>query len=64
MIGRLAIAGAALAVLAACGGDTGRSGAGGDEPVMIQKGTYVYNPNQRHAPVSLSGSDLTGIVIN
>ena len=64
MIGRLAMAGAVLAVLAACGGNTSRGAGAGEEAVMIQKGTYVYDPNKRHAPVSLSGSDLTGLVIN
>lgn len=63
MIGKLALAGVALAALAACGGETRRTTMGADEAVMIQKGTYVYDPNKRHAPVSLSGSDLTGIVV-
>lgn len=63
MIGKLAMAGVALAALTACGGQTQRSTMGAEEAVMIQKGTYVYDPNKRHAPVSLSGSDLTGIVV-
>ena len=63
MIGRLAMAGVAVAALAACAGETRRSTVGADEAVMIQKGTYVYDPNKRHAPVSLSGADLAGIVV-
>lgn len=64
MIGRWAMAAAALAALAACGGETNRKVVDGpEEAVMIQKGTYVYDPNKRHAPVSLSGSDLVGIEI-
>lgn len=60
MIGRLTLIAVALAALTACGG--GGSGTVSDlEQVMIQKGTYVYNPNKRHAPVSLSGADLIGL---
>jgi plastocyanin len=53
---------AALAVLAACGGPSTSSTVGSaQEAVMIQKGTYVYDPSRRHAPVSLSGADLVGL---
>lgn len=61
MIGRVALAAAAAAMLAACGG--GETRRGNDEPAMVQQGTYVYDPNKRHPPVSLSGADLQGIVI-
>lgn len=61
MIPRLILMAAALAGLTACGG--GKPRAVGDETVQIQKGVYVYNPNKRHAPVSLSSSDLQGMVI-
>ena len=63
-ISQLTIGATLLATLAACGGsDTSRGSGAGEENVMIQKGTYVYNPNSRHAPVSLSRSDLQGIEI-
>ena len=53
---------AALAALAACGGSTTSTTVGSaQEAVMIQKGTYVYDPSRRHAPVSLSGEDLVGL---
>ncbi|WP_134724438.1 hypothetical protein [Paracoccus luteus] len=59
---RAAGATALLAALAACGGGGGGSGTvAGQDEVMIQKGTYVYDPARRHAPVSLSGSDLVGL---
>ena len=57
---RAAGAMALLTALASCGGGGGGTVAGQDE-VMIQKGTYVYDPARRHAPVSLSGSDLVGL---
>ena len=61
MIARLTLTAMALAALSACGGG-GQSGSVRDsEQVLIQKGTYVYNPNTRHAPVSLSGADLIGL---
>ena len=63
MIGRLAMVGVAAATLAACASEPRRTADSGDATVMIQKGTYVYDPNKRHAPVSLSGADLQGIVI-
>ena len=54
----------AVLALAACGGETRRTTVDGPETaVMIQKGTYVYNPNRPHPPVSLSRSDLEGIAI-
>lgn len=53
---------ALMATLAACG-NTSSTGGAGEEDVMIQKGTYVYDPNRRHAPVSLSAHDLQGIEI-
>lgn len=60
MIARFTLIAAALAALSACGG--GESSSVRDsEQVLIQKGTYVYNPNKRHAPVSLSGADLIGL---
>lgn len=60
MIGRFTLIAVALAALSACGG--GASGTISDsEQVLIQKGTYVYDPNKRHAPVSLSGADLVGL---
>ncbi|MFC0341436.1 MULTISPECIES: hypothetical protein [Paracoccus] len=60
MIGRFTLIAVALAALSACGG--GASGTVSDsEQVLIQKGTYVYDPNKRHAPVSLSGADLVGL---
>lgn len=62
MIGRVALTVAAAAMLGACGGGESRR-SGSDEPAMVQQGTYVYDPNKRHAPVSLSGSDLSGMVI-
>jgi len=49
----------ALAALSACSGGSGSVGS--SDEVMIQKGTYVYDPNKRHAPVSLSGADLIGL---
>lgn len=63
MIARLTLMAMALAALSACGGGGGgESGsARNSEQVLIQKGTYVYNPNRRHAPVSLSGADLIGL---
>lgn len=62
---RLALGAAVLAMLAGCGDQqTRRTVANGaEEAVMIQKGTYVYNPNRRPPPVSLSRSDLEGIII-
>ena len=64
MIGKWAMATAALATLAACGGQGNRTVVDGpEEAVMIQKGTYVYNPNRRPPPVSLSRADLEGITI-
>lgn len=62
-IRRLVMGAVALGTLAACGGETKRSTVSVDEAVMIQKGTYVYNPNKRPPPVSLSRSDLEGITI-
>ena len=60
MIGRFTLIAVALAALSACGGSA--SGTVSDsEQVLIQKGTYVYDPNKRHAPVSLSGADLVGL---
>ena len=60
MIGRFTLIAVALAALSACGG--GASGTVSDsEQVLSQKGTYVYDPNKRHAPVSLSGADLVGL---
>lgn len=46
--------------LAACGGGGGSSRYT-DEGLPPQPKEYVYNPNARHAPVSLSGNDLQGI---
>ena len=48
-----------MAALSACAGSGGSGRDDGE--VMIQQGTYTYNPNQRHAPVSLSGADLIGL---
>lgn len=58
MIARLTVIALALTTLSACGGSGGMSQS---DEVMIQKGTYVYDPNKRHAPVSLSGADLIGL---
>lgn len=58
MIARLTVIALALTTLSACGGSGGMSHS---DEVMIQKGTYVYDPNKRHAPVSLSGADLIGL---
>ena len=63
MIARVALIGAAAAILGACGGGESRGGGGSDEPAMVQQGTYVYDTNKRHAQVSLSGADLSGMVI-
>ena len=65
MIGA-ALGTAAVALLAGCGGGSQTRHLmvdSAEDAVMIQKGTYVYNPNQRHAPVSLSRADLEGIEI-
>ena len=59
MIARFTVITLTLAMLAACSG--GGSGISNSDEVMIQKGTYVYDPNKRHAPVSLSGADLIGL---
>lgn len=45
--------------LAACGGGGGSRYS--EEGAPPQPKEYVYNPNARHAPVSLSGNDLQGI---
>ena len=60
MMTRLTLIAVALAALSACGGG-GTASVSDSEQAMIQKGTYVYNPNRRHAPVSLSGADLIGL---
>ena len=55
-----------MTLLAGCGGGSQTRHLvvdSAEDAVMIQKGTYVYNPNQRHAPVSLSRADLEGIEI-
>lgn len=62
-IGRLAFGASIVVALGACGGSNSSGGGAGEDSVMIQKGTYVYDPNKRHAPVSLSRSDLQGIEI-
>lgn len=59
MIARLTMIALAMAALSACAGSGGSGRDDGE--VMIQQGTYTYNPNQRHAPVSLSGADLIGL---
>ncbi|HMM09650.1 MAG TPA: hypothetical protein PKA35_11110 [Paracoccus solventivorans] len=59
MIARFTMTAVALAALSACSGSSG--GISQSDEVMIQKGTYVYDPNKRHAPVSLSGADLIGL---
>lgn len=59
MIARFTMIAVALAALSACSGGSG--GISQSDEVMIQKGTYVYDPNKRHAPVSLSGADLIGL---
>ncbi|MBV0892032.1 hypothetical protein KTN05_09235 [Paracoccus sp. Z118] len=53
-IGLLAVLGG----LAACGSP---SGSQMEEIPVVSTKPYIYNPNQRHAPVSLSGSDLVGL---
>lgn len=58
---RLTVIIVALGTLAGCAQDSPQTSA--QDQVLIQKGTYVYDPNKRHAPVSLSGSDLVGIAI-
>lgn len=61
---RLAGLTALVALLAACGGgQTRQVTTTADEAVMIQKGTYRYDPNKAHPPVSLSGSDLIGLEV-
>lgn len=51
-------------LLAGCGGPTQHVTVNSaEDAVMIQKGIYVYDPNARHAPVSLSKADLEGIEI-
>lgn len=59
MIARFSLIAVALAALSACGGGSGT--VSDSEQAMIQEGTYVYDPNKRHAPVSLSGADLIGL---
>ena len=49
-----------LSALAACGGGSSQGSAMEEIPVVSKK-AWVYNPNQKHAPVSLSGSDLVGL---
>lgn len=49
-----------LGALSACGGGSPKGSSMEEIPVVSEK-VYVYNPNQRHAPVSLSGSDLIGL---
>ena len=49
-----------LGALSACGGGSPKGSSMEEIPVVSDK-VYVYNPNQRHAPVSLSGSDLIGL---
>ena len=52
--------GASVGALSACGGGSPKGSSMEEIPVVSDK-VYVYNPNQRHAPVSLSGSDLIGL---
>ncbi|HRO15298.1 MAG TPA: hypothetical protein PLL33_09690 [Paracoccus sp. (in: a-proteobacteria)] len=59
MIGRLGVI-AALAMLAGCGGGTAGGSAGQGEIPTPGK-VYQYDPDRRHAPVSLSGDDLYGL---
>jgi|GEM_PF-5638409 len=59
MIARFTLIAMALAAVSACGGGSGS--VSDSEDAMIQKGTYVYDPDRRHAPVSLSGADLIGL---
>lgn len=58
MIGRVGVI-AALAVLAGCGGGGGTSTGQGEIPTPGK--VYQYDPDRRHAPVSLSGDDLYGL---
>lgn len=51
----------ALAGLAACGGGGGSGGSQLQEIPVVSQDVYVYNPNARHRPVSLSGADLVGL---
>lgn len=63
-IGWALCAGGMTLLLAACGGPTKHVVVdSAEDAVMIQKGIYVYDPNARHAPVSLSRADLEGIEI-
>ncbi|WP_299361789.1 hypothetical protein [uncultured Paracoccus sp.] len=50
---------AALTGLAACGGGSGGSQL--QEIPVVSQDVYVYNPNAKHRPVSLSGADLVGL---
>jgi len=59
MIARFTLTALALTALSACAGGSGT--VSDSEQAMIQEGTYVYDPNKRHAPVSLSGADLIGL---
>lgn len=61
MMTRFTLVALALAALSACGGGGGSGSTSDSEQVMIQKDIYVYDPNKRHAPVSLSGADLIGL---
>lgn len=49
---------AMLTMLAACGSP---SGSQMQEIPVVSTKPYIYDPNQKHAPVSLSGSDLIGL---
>lgn len=49
-----------LLALAACGGGS-PTGSALEEIPVVSKKPWVYNPNQKHAPVSLSGSDIVGL---
>ena len=51
----------ALGALSACGGGGSGKGSSMEEIAVVSDKVYVYNPNARHAPVSLSGSDLIGL---